>query len=183
MPLGKQPLPDSKNVQWRREHGYAAEPTYPEQKKGGGAVIVGIGAAAVILALLGIAAASGGGAAPTTKKKTKISSLIATWYDEGTSILYYWDGYLQELDTGTGINGKTIKLQLMLSGSNTWITIDTKTTANRGGTGPAGYFFFYKTYPKPLASKVRIIFDGDSQYEGVESSYENVTTPSFPPYW
>jgi hypothetical protein len=182
MPLGKS-IPDSKYATWRKEHGYAAEPTYTEQKKGGSAVIVGIGAAAGLLILLGLAAASGGGAAPTTKKKTKISSLVANWYDEGTSILYYWDGYLQELDTGTGINGKTIKLQLMLPGSNTWITIDTKTTANRGGTGPAGYFFFYKTYPKPLASKVRIIFEGDSQYEGVELSYENLVTEPFSPYW
>jgi len=148
-------------------------------------MIVGITAAAGLLALLGLAAASGGGAA-APKKRSKIDSLIANWGSTDGSILYYWDGYLKgatgdPIQPYTYLNGKTIKLQLMLQGTNTWKTIATQTTRNPGIHD--GYFFFYVQYPKPVASKVRIIFEGDNQYEGTERSYVVQDTPVYPVLW
>lgn len=172
MPLGNNKLPNSEYREWRKEHGYAAEPAYPEREKGGSMIIIGILGVLGLAGLLGLAAA---GAKPTTKKATKIQSLYASWADGGTYIQYYWDGYLQESPSQTGINRKTIKLQLWLKGASDWLTIDTQTTANRGGTGNAGYFFFNKAHPKPMAEKVRIIFEGDAEYEAVQLWYETTS--------
>jgi hypothetical protein len=152
--------------------GQKKTPTDKKEEGGGGAIVAVIGIAAVLAALLGLAAAAKT-TPPGGKKKTHISSLVGTWIDEGSAgIRYYWDGYLQD-DSNVGVNGKTIKLQLMFQGSTSWVTIDTQTTRIRG-PGNEGYFFFYKLYAKPIAQKVRIIFDGDAEYEGCNLWYNTI---------
>lgn len=171
MPLGNRKLPNSEHEQWRKEHGYAAEPTYPDEKqtKGGGAIIVGVAAAGILLALLGIAAASAA-KPPTTKKDTSIFNVTSsvTPYDAGYN--YSVQGYLREspLIGGAPIAGRTITLYYfrMMGIQPYRVSIGTGTTDSSGRFSITGFHYI------PLALRLEIKFAGDASYNADQYDIE-----------
>jgi hypothetical protein len=129
--------------------------------------LIGVGIVAVLGVLAGVLMLAGRAKGAVSKIKTHFENIFAGWFSN-SQITYWWEGYLKD-ENGKGINGKTIKVQVKGTVGD-WITIGQGTTYQRA-PGYDGYYLLKPTYPKPVMPCSRIIFEGDSQYEGCSKAW------------
>ena len=90
-------------------------------------------------------------------------------------------GMLININTGEGIPGATIMLQVSFDG-NSWATVDRIRTDNKGcvsytGTIPDPHSLGYQV---PLTVYGRAIYPGDMIYAGTENTYAVTVLPALP---